>query len=197
MSDADREKWDARYAKQAPGDRLPPRWLDALDAELPRAGRSLDVAAGAGRVALWAARRGLDAVAVDVSPVGLALAERAARAEGLTLTVVARDLEVDPRLPEGPFALVSCFHYEQPSLWRPMIDALGPRGVLVAEIATVRNLERHGHPSRRYLVEPSELLGRVRDRELVYYREGWLDGDDGIERHLTRLVARNPAPSPG
>lgn len=189
MSEADRAKWDARWAEATPG--APPRWLDTLDAELPRAGRALDVAAGAGRLALYAARRGMDAVAIDVSPVGLARAADAARAEGLALTPVTCDLEADPTLPAGPFALVTCFHYEQPALWPAMIAALAPGGLLVAEIATARNLERHARPSRRYLVEPNALLHRVADDlEIVLYREGWLPGDDGIERHLARLAAR-------
>jgi SAM-dependent methyltransferase len=185
MSRADRDKWDARYAKETPGERVAPAWLAELDAELPREGRALDVAAGSGRLALWAARRGLEAVAVDVSPVGLSLARRAAEAEGLPVSTVERDLAADPRLPDGPFALVTCLHYEQPDLWPALRAALGPAGVLVAEIATVRNLERHAHPSRRYLVAPNELLARRGELELVYYREGWLDG-----RHVARLLAR-------
>lgn len=185
MSSADREKWDARYAGETVDDRPSPSWLAELDAELPREGRALDVAAGSGRLALFAARRGLDAVAVDVSDVGLALARDRARTEGLSLTTIQRDLAEDPRLPEGPFALVTCFHYEQPGLWEAMRRALGPGGILCAEILTTRNLERHAHPSRRWLIEPNALLARVTDLELVYYREGWLD-----ERHASRLLAR-------
>lgn len=190
VSEEDRAKWDARYADELPGTRAAPSWLDAVDGELPRAGRALDVAAGSGRLALWAARRGLDVVAVDVSPVGLALAERAAASTGLQLRTLARDLDTDARLPDGRFDLVTCFHYEQPSLWPAMVSALAPGGVLVAEVATVRNLERHAHPSRRFLVPPNALLRRVTDLEVAYYREGWLAGADGIEHHHARLVAR-------
>lgn len=189
MAEADRDKWDARYAKERPGERTAPAWLAAFDAELPRAGRALDVGAGSGRLALWAARRGLRAVAVDVSPRGLSLASAAAAAEGLELTTVERDLAEEPRLPEGPFSLITCVHYEQPALWPAMRAALGPGGVLVAEIATVRNLERHAHPSRRYLVEPNALLSRLEGLELVYYRQGWL-GHGERARNVARVVAR-------
>lgn len=184
MAKDDRERWDARYRAEAASERAAPAWLDALDEELPRTGRALDVAAGSGRIALWAARRGLDVTAVDVSPVGLALAEEAARAAGLALTTIAIDLEEAP-LPDGPFSLIACFHYRQLELWPRMIARLDRGGVIVSEILTARNLERHAHPSRRWLAEPNELLRCAAGLEIVSYREGWLD-----DRSAARIVAR-------
>ncbi len=181
MAREDREKWDARYASEAVEERAAPAWMEALD--LPVSGRALDVAAGSGRLALWMARRGLEVTAVDVSPVGLALARR--RAEGLSLETVELDLEESP-LPEGPFDLVTCFHYEQASLWPQMKARLAPGGLLVAETLTTTNLERHAHPSRRWLVTPGELRARAEGLELVSYDEGWRD-----HRHVARLVARS------
>ncbi len=188
MSSEDREKWDARYASERPGERVAPARLNEIDSEVPRAGRALDVAAGSGRLALWAARRGLEATAVDVSPVGLALAREAAEAEGLAMRTLAVDLEQAP-LPDGPFALITCFHYRQPDLWPAMKARLASGGVIVSEILTARNLERHAHPSRRWLAEPNELLGWCDGLEIVFYREGWLD-----DRNLARIVARRSEP---
>ncbi len=183
MGNADRDKWDARHAvADEPAEA--PSWLDELDAELPREGRALDVAAGRGRIALWAARRWLDVTAADISPVGLERAREAASREGLTLRTQALDLEEEP-LPDGPFAWISCFHYRQPALWPAMIARLAVGGVLVAEIATVQNLERHAHPSRRFLAEPNELLRAASDLHVVHYREGWED-----DRCTARLVAK-------
>lgn len=182
MASEDRAKWDARHARARTGEA--PRWLETL--ELPREGRALDVAAGTGRLALFAARRGLAVTAVDISPVGLAIAERAAAGEGLSLDTIALDLEETP-LPEGPFALITCFHYRQPSLWPAMKARLAPGGVLLAELFTVTNLERHAHPSRRWLSPPNELLALAEGLETITYREGWFD-----DRHTARLAARRP-----
>lgn len=186
MSSEDRAKWDARYARRSVGEA--PAWIDAL--ELPARGRALDVASGSGRIALWAARRGLDVTAVDVSPVGLAIAADAAAKEGLSIATIALDLEHDP-LPEGPFALITCFHYRQPSLWPAMKARLAPGGVLLAEVLTVTNLERHAHPSRRWLAEPNELLALASGLEILSYREDWED-----DRHAARIVTRAPDLTP-
>jgi len=190
VADADRERWDARY-RAGGGGMDAPAWLTPLADELPSGGRALDVAAGAGRLSLWLARRGFDVLAVDISPVGLALARGAAASEGFDVQTRAMDLEREP-LPFGPFELIACFHYRQRSLWPLLAARLAPGGVFVAELATVKNLERHAHPSRRWLAEPNELLRACRELEIAYYREGWV-GD----RHLARLVATRPLRQPG
>lgn len=180
VSEADRLKWDARHAEGEPGPA--PAWLDELSDELPREGPALDVAAGRGRLTGWMIARGLRVTALDISPVGLA------RCAALGATTIERDLAETPTLPDGPFAMVACFHYEQAALWPEMIGALAPGGALVSEIATVTNLERHARPSRRFLVEPNALLRRAGSLRVTYYREGWLEG-----RHVARIVAKKIA----
>lgn len=186
MSEDPRTRWDRRWGEGSHNEGEPPAWLSELDEELPHAGAALDVAAGAGRVALWLARRGLDVLALDVSPVGLERCRERAAREGLRVETRHHDLERTP-LPEGPWALIACFAYLQRDLFPVMIERLAPGGLLVAEITTRRNLERHERPSARFLVEPNELLRLAPPLELVYYREGWLEG-----RSLARLVARKP-----
>ena len=186
MAEADREKWDARYraGQHGAGD---PAWLGHFPDDVPQAGRALDVAAGAGRVSVWLARRGFDVLAVDISPVGLALAREAAADEGLRVRTRAMDLEREP-LPEGPFDLIACFHYRQWSLFPVIAAQIAPGGVVVAELATVKNHERQARPSRRWLAEPNELVHACRELEIVYYREAWVR-----DRHLARLLAKRPA----
>lgn len=172
MAEADRERWDRIHREGGHTDGGPPTWLEELDAELPRAGRALDVASGAGRLALFWAKRGLETLAIDVSGEGLARAREAAARAGLPLATRALDLEHDP-LPDGPFAAISCFHYLQRDLFPKLVERLAPGGVLACEIATVRNLERNAKPSRRFLLEPNELLRLCAPLEIVAYREGW------------------------
>lgn len=183
MADSDRDKWDARYrAGDYPqGD---PAWLKHFDEELPRAGAALDVASGPGKLAIWMARRGLDVLAIDISPVGLALAREAAADEGVKIATRAIDLEREA-LPAGHYAMIACFHYRQRSLFPVLIANLAPGGVIVAELATTKNLERHEKPSKKWLCAPNELLRDSRELEVLYYREAWVN-----DRHLARLVAR-------
>ena len=148
---------------------------------LPRQGRALDLASGRGRIARFALARGLEVTAVDVSPVGLAHIRRTAP----EILTVEQDLGVDPTLPDGPFVWISCFHYRDPSLWPHMIRALSPGGVLVAELFTTTNLERHPHPSRRWLVEPGDLRRWASPLAIVWSEEGW-HGD----RHSARIIAK-------
>jgi tellurite methyltransferase len=189
MAEGDRERWDRIWRDAGHRDGGLPDWLDALDEQLPRAGRALDVAAGAGRVAVYWARRGLETLAVDLSPEGLRRALHAAHSRGLVLETRALDLESQP-LPKGPFTAISVFHYLQRDLFRKLAERLAPGGVLACEIATVRNLERHAKPSRRFLLEPNELLALCAPLEIVFYREGWQD-----ESCLARILARRPSPA--
>ncbi len=184
MSDDTRQKWDERYAKgdhvrgQAPG------WLRELDQEIPVEGLAIDVAAGTGRVAVWLARRGLEVIAADISPVGLALARETAADEGVRIQTRVVDLERDG-LPDGRFDLVACFHYRQRSLFPAIKESLCPGGMVLVELPTIRNLERNAKPSKRWLAEENELLADLAGLTVLYYREGWFGS-----RHLARMVAR-------
>ena len=187
MADTDRERWDERYAEGLHNEGEPPGWLDEFADELPKDGRALDVAAGTGRAALWLARAGLHVTAVDVSPVGLEHLADAARSEGLRVETVAMDLERAP-LPPGRWDVISCFAYLQRDLFPAMRELLAPGGLLVSEISTVRNLERHERPPVRFLLEENELLTLVAPLRIVYYREGWID-----DRAVARVIARKPS----
>lgn len=188
MADEDRVKWDRRWAESRDLPRAAPNWIAELDVELPREGLALDVAAGAGRMAVYMARRGLDVTAVDISPVGLTLARETARDEGVKLRTVVRDLEREG-LPEGEFAMIACFHYRQPGLFGAIRSSLAPHGLLVAEVATVASLERSPDVrGKRWLAERNELLESCRGLQVIYYREGFF-GD----RALARVAARRTA----
>src|SRR5207244_13146205 len=84
MADGDRERWDARWRADA-GATEPSPFLIALDALLPRAGAALDVAGGTGRNAVWLARRGLDVLCADGSPVAPPRPRGRAAAAGVAL----------------------------------------------------------------------------------------------------------------
>src|SRR5262245_5584096 len=128
MSEADRAKWDAKYAGGEAAPIEPSKVLVELAGYLPSQGRALDVAGGGGRHAIWLAQRGLEVTIADVSSVGLAIARQRAAAAGVELATLQIDLEQES-LEAGPFELIVSLCY----LWRPILIAqiaklLAPRG---------------------------------------------------------------------
>jgi SAM-dependent methyltransferase len=190
MAAADRDRWNARYRDEEPVWEPSP-FVVALGTLLPARGRALDVAGGAGRHALWLARRGLDVTLADVSDVALALAAGRARSEGLRIATVQIDLEAAP-LPAGPWDVVVCAHFLHRPLLAALAAALAPGGLLAVALATRSNLKVHPRPGPEHVLEDGELPTLVRGLDVVSYEEGWLESG----RHEARLVARRAGLSP-
>jgi SAM-dependent methyltransferase len=189
MSDDDRSRWDARWRERGSDPGQPSALVTSVAALLPERGRALDVAGGAGRHALWLARRGLDVTVADISEVALEIVRDAAARAGLPLGTAALDLERDP-LPDGPWDMILCVHYLERRLLKAFPRALSPGGVLVVLHPTRSNLSRHEHPSARFLLEDGELPGLLEGGlEVLHYDEGWLA--EGW--HEALLVARRPS----
>jgi hypothetical protein len=187
VSEGDREKWNGRWRERA-GELEPPLAFLAEHAHLlPAGGKALDVAGGAGRHAVWLARRGFDVTLIDVSDVAITRAER--KAEGAGVTLRARRVDLDEPLALAPlYDLVVMIHYLNRERRDAIAELLVTGGVLVAAQPTVRNLERHAHPSRGFLVDEGELEAWVKRLgfEVLVAREGWTD--EG--RHESAVIAR-------
>jgi tellurite methyltransferase len=193
VADEDRERWNRKYREADAGKREPSAALVELAQWLPERGRALDVAGGSGANAVWLARQGLEVTIVDVSEVGLGLAEAHARRSGVTLAIERADLEAEP-LPAGPWALVLCCFYLQRELVPRIVDGLEPGGRLVWIHPTVTNLERHASPGPRFLLQPGEAARAVEAAGLQvrWAEEAWV-GTGEAARHLARVVAERRA----
>ena len=188
MPSDDRTRWDSKYEGQDEHAPAPSPFLGQIEQLLPPASsgvRVLDVAGGGGRNAFWFAAKGYDVTIVDVSPVGLALAERRATAAGLRVRTTTRDVEEDG-LPPGPFEVVLWVYFLGQPVLRTVHEHLTPGGVLVLEHPTTTNLERHERPSRRWLLEPGEVTSHLEGLEVLQHDEGWNESG----RHEARVVAR-------
>ncbi len=189
MSEADRTKWDNKYSQQAPSNEPSPWllvWLErAFENIVPKSGRVLDVAGGAGRNAIWFAERGYDVTLVDVSPVAIEIAQQRAKDAGVTLTARVMDLVAEP-LPEGPWDIIVQMHYLDRALFSQYVTILAPAGLLFVEHPTKSNLERHAKPGRHYLLEDGELPELCDEFVMVSYGEGWNEAGN----YEARLVAR-------
>jgi tellurite methyltransferase len=185
MPAADRKKWDAKYAGAENAPREASAVLVGLADYLPMEGSALDIAGGAGRHAIWLAKRGLNVTLADISPVGLALAKQRAAEEGVSLETLEIDLEQATVL-GGPYDLIVSVCYLCRHLFPQFPVLLRPGGALVVIQPTKANLARNDKPPAAYLLDDRELPTLVRDLELVHYKEGLLA--DG--RHDAVLVAR-------
>lgn len=189
--DGDRERWNAKWRERAGELETPAQFVAENAHRLPASGRALDVAGGAGRNAIWLARRGFTVTLVDVSDVALDRAERRATTLGIAdrMRFVRADLDAADALTLAPvFDAIVIVDYLNRARRDAIAGLLAPEGVLVATQPTVENLSRHAHPSRQYCVEREELFTWARDLGLAVevWREVW--NHEG--RHVAELVAR-------
>jgi tellurite methyltransferase len=189
VSEDDRERWNLRY-REGEKAGAPSPFLCGLDDVLPRRGRALDVAGGAGRHAIWLARRGLSVTLADVSDVALSTTARLAGEAGVAIETQRVDFEVSP-LPAGPWDVVVSFNFLHRPLFGALPLALAPGGWLVVAHPTRTNLTRHPRPGPDHLLDDGELATLARGLEIVSCEEGWFESG----RHEARLVARRPAGS--
>ncbi len=106
------------------------------------------------------------------------------------MTTKVVDLQSEPDV-RGPWSAIVCVNYVQRSLWTPLLAALGPGGVAIWIHPTRINLQRHGKPSSRFLLEPGEgpalWAESSPEIEVVSHDESWV-GE--APQHLMRLVGR-------
>lgn len=169
-----RQRWNARYASE-PAPAVAAAFLVERGGLLPHVGSALDVAGGTGANALWLARRGLEVTLVDVADEACRIARERARQAGVPMRALRRDLEHQP-LPAGPWDVIVVHHYLQRAVIPQAARRLRPGGVLLLSQPTVRNLERHHRPSRRWLLDEGELarlVAAIAGVEVLELDEGW------------------------
>ncbi len=182
------QAWDERYEAQGypAGTEPAPFLVEALPL-LPR-GRALDLAAGAGRNAVFLATHGWQVIAVDASRVALEKAQALAHERAISavwarsvtdaeasrkapLVLVQQDLE-GARLPVAKCELVICFNYLQRSLFPAIERAVAAAGVLVYETYTVNQLAHaQGPRNPKHLLQRNELRSAFPNLTTVFYRE--------------------------
>ena len=193
MSDADRERWNARYEsgeyaeRRHPGELLA-AWIDRL----PR-GRALDVACGLGRNAIFLASNGYAVDAMDISDVALAKARERARAAGVEVDWIRTDLE-RPDIARDTYDVVVVARFLDRPLIPRLVDALRPGGHVVYDHHYITPVAVDGPKSSRFRARPNELLERFRALRVLFYEEGIVVDPDRSRMALARLVACKGSP---
>lgn len=189
MSEADRQKWNARYAQGAYLERTQPnallqRWLPQVPV-----GRALDIACGAGRNALLLAAAGFRVDALDISREALARAARLAAERHLEVNWLEWDL--DAGLPDtGSYDLIIMFRYVNMPVLETLQDRLLPGGFLIVEEHLVTDADVIGPREARFRVGPGALVAAAADLEIRFSEEVLVADPDGRPVALARLVAQ-------
>ena len=191
MSDADREKWNKRYREGSYRARTHPSELLAeWISRLPR-GRALDVAAGAGRNALYLAEAGFDVDAIDISGEALARLRRDAEKRKLAINTIELDLESDS-LPQQRYALIVMVRYTNSGLIPRLLTLLEDGGHFLCEEHLETDADVIGPTDPAFRVRSNELPELASGLQILHYNEGLIEDPDGRTAALARLVARKP-----
>jgi tellurite methyltransferase len=184
--------WDERYGRGEHATLEPHHLLIRVAETLP-AGVALDVACGAGRHALYLARRGWRVTAVDASKVGIEMTKERARALGVEVDARVADLEQNGFEIEGEaYDLICDFYYLQRDLWPKLRDGVRPGGVLVAAIHLMDEDAEQETRNPAFLLQPGELRAEFDGWQLLHYHETSLNDEDAGEHHhrTAEIVAR-------
>jgi SAM-dependent methyltransferase len=193
MSEADRVRWDERYAT---GDYLPrsepsPFLESALRVVSP--GRALVLACGAGRNALHLAEAGFDVEAIDISSVAIDQARAEADRRGLRVRWRVADLD-EVKLDANAYDLITLIRYVSRNAVPRIVNALAPDGWLLVEQHMRTRLDVMG-PGVDFRLATGELLDAFSELRIVTYSEGLQPSDvPGKTAALTRMLACNGDP---
>lgn len=181
METDEKSIWNRKFSDQSHTSLEPDPFLvsayDEFFSGLP-AGSVLDVAGGAGRHSIWLAQRGWRARLLDISDVGIGLAERNAsralgpvRKEFLISTEVA-DLNRMQDFGVEQYDLVLVFFYLQRELFPALISALKPGGFLLYKTYLTDQQQFSGGPHNpAFLLKPNELLHAFKPLRVLHYHE--------------------------
>ena len=169
------------------GPTAPSGWL-VLNADLlPRGGRVLDLACGAGRNALLLAMAGFPVRAVDRDAGKIEALREVAERLGVSLDPQVLDLEVEGvDLGSGLYEIVLGIHYLHRPLFPSLIAAMAPAGILLYETFTEEQARRGKPTCPDFLLKAGELRQLVRPLEIVREREGEFEG-----RMVSAVAARH------
>lgn len=191
MSEADRNKWNQRYAEDSYRKSNP---VDLLRDWLPQVpvGRALDVASGAGRNALYLAEAGFRVDAIDISAVGLQQLGRQAQERELQVNCIEHDLDNAFDFDHDYDLVVVLWYVNLPLITR-LCDCLAPGGYLVCEEHLRSAEDVIGPENPRFRVPPGALREALSTLELLHYDESVEPIPEGGRIASARAVARRPS----
>ena len=131
--------WDERYGEPEPLFGLKPNaYLEAQSKRLPLGAKILLPGDGYGRNGLWLAKQGFHVHTVDLSPVGVERARKAAKAAGLQMVIEQGDLATW-KWPVREFDAVAAIFVHLPSAVRRLVHASMLRALKSGGLAIIQS----------------------------------------------------------
>jgi len=187
---SDRKRWDERFRgkKFAFGKKANP-FLRGHIAFLPK-GKTLDLAAGEGKNAVFLAQHGFDVDAVDFSEMGLRKARRLAKEIGVRIHTLLADLD-KYQIQKEQYDLITNLYFLNRSLVPKIKRGLKKGGMVIFEtyLLEQRKLLTGGPKDPRYFLRPNELLQLFKEFRVLFYREG-IFKEDGKRKAIASLIAQ-------
>jgi SAM-dependent methyltransferase len=186
---SDAARWNERYAQDGRHwqGRQPRQLLVQFAHLLPERGLALDAAAGVALHGLFLAQRGLQVIALDVSEVGLRLAQESAQRMGVRLDTAVLDL-TNPWLPPNIFDVIVNFRFLERAIFPIYRQALKPGGLLFFE--TFVKTASQGDCPDHYL-DPGELHAAFADFDIIHHHQReTIGGQSQLLKLTDQLVAR-------
>jgi SAM-dependent methyltransferase len=185
VSREDRSHWDQHHDRlRESGIRAPAPFV-AEHASLLVPSRTLDLAAGSGRNAIFLAALGHRVLAVDSSRSAL----DTIRGSGHPIDLAQVDLD-DPGFQTASVDNLVCVNFLDRRLFPEIERWLRPGGVLLFDTFLV-DQQSIGHPKNPdFLLGRNELLERLRGYRILRYREGAVTGDSGTSYRAGAVAVR-------
>jgi tellurite methyltransferase len=189
MMKDERTNWNRRYSQGShaslePDPLLVSGYEEFIQPLFPQAGRTLDVAGGVGRHAIWLAERNWQVDLLDISEVGMQKARENSGPLAERISFTVRDLK-EFKAGAEKYDLVLVFFYLQRELFPELLKSLREGGLLIYKTYTHLQAKFGGGPSHpMHLLEESELLRAFSGLHVLYYRETVQD------RGVAELIAR-------
>ncbi len=182
----DKERWDAKYAKEEYiFGKEPIAFLKEHVSLLPK-GKALDIAMGEGRNGVYLAAQGFQVTGLDISEKGLAKARLLAQEQQVSIETRVVDLE-QVQLEPNAYEVVLCLYYLQRDLVPQIKKALKSGGMVVMETYNLDHLKYNPKFRQDYLLQPNELLDLFKDFTVLRYQFH----DDGKAAYSS-IIARKP-----
>jgi 2-polyprenyl-3-methyl-5-hydroxy-6-metoxy-1,4-benzoquinol methylase len=155
-------------------------------------GTALDVGAGQGRNAVWLAQQGWEVTGIDISGVGLAVAEANAGSVGVRINTVQttyQDYDFGEERWDLIVMILSWAPVSDPDFVSRLYASLRPGGTIIFE--HVLETEGQSFPPVVQALLPNALLDHFKAFHIQKYEEGvWLGDWAGPPADLVRMVAR-------
>jgi 2-polyprenyl-3-methyl-5-hydroxy-6-metoxy-1,4-benzoquinol methylase len=156
--------------------------------ELLPKGRTLDLAMGNGRNAIYLAKMGFDVEGVDISPEAINATLESVKKAGVMIKAQVTDLEDGYSIGKDAYDVIICFNYLQRSLIPQIKDGLRKGGMVVYETFIIDQAQFGKPKNPDYLLKHNELLEMFGKFRCLRYREGVFEGPIAIASIIAQKV---------